>query len=257
MSKKEKVKETMPVVQPSTVDNQQLSEMYAEDYKENLEYVRDAFFKVSIQGGNYKVDGKLIGDGGKTFRGIILRTIPVNSWYKTPYDPANPTPPDCWSLGGIEPEATCNDVQSKECSSCPRNKWGTSVGRDGKPSKGKACSNVRRLIIKVPGIEFPVILHLPPTAQKKFNQYLKSLCINKPPLPVFAVISEFSFDTSKSYPLPSVSAGEKLSLEEYKSVREYKDSDIVKSAIRAYVETGSEYDQIVEEEEQKQEDCDL
>lgn len=241
MKKEKKGKKEEGLVQQTQLSrDQELQNMYAEDAKENLANVRDSFFKISIQGGRYKVEGVVIGEDGVRFSAIILKDIPINIWYEKTFDPAETSPPDCWSLGGIKPEPGCSKIQSQLCASCPRNRWGSGVNSDGTPSRGKACSNLRRLVLKVEGVDFPVLLHLPPTSVKSFNQYLKMLCTNNPPLPVFAVLSEFGFDAAVAYPKPMVKIKEKLSYEEYLFIRTYRQEQVVESARRAYMDYASE-----------------
>ena len=51
------------------------------------------------------------------------------------------------------------------CSACPMAEWGSGAG------KGKACKDLRRLIVLVEGWTMPAILTLPPTSVKVFDQY--------------------------------------------------------------------------------------
>jgi hypothetical protein len=49
------------------------------------------------------------------------------------------------------------------CAECPLNQWGSGNGR------GKACKDLRRLIVLVEGWTMPAILTLPPTSVKAFD----------------------------------------------------------------------------------------
>ena len=51
------------------------------------------------------------------------------------------------------------------CVECPLNQWGSGNGR------GKACKDLRRLIVLVEGWTMPAILTLPPTSVKAFDTY--------------------------------------------------------------------------------------
>jgi hypothetical protein len=73
-----------------------LAAVFAEDARENMENVHDAFHRVSIRGGRYKVGEEVIGNMGVEFEAIILQETPVNVYYASRYDPDNPTNPDCW-----------------------------------------------------------------------------------------------------------------------------------------------------------------
>jgi hypothetical protein len=52
-----------------------------------------------------------------------------------------------------------------ECMTCPMAQWGSGKGR------GKACKDLRRLIVLVEGWTMPAIMTLPPTSIKAFDTY--------------------------------------------------------------------------------------
>ena len=212
----------------------EMAEQFTEDAQENLANVRDAFHRVSIKGGRFKVGEDLIGNDGISFEAIILREIPVNIFYLSKYDPSKPVNPDCWSLGGIAPDVACAHIQSPECAPCKQNQFGTGTDQDGKRSKGKACRNARRLVLLVDGVDLPVLMSLPPTTIKTFNQYLKMLTSNVPPVPMFAVRTRFKFDTTAEYPKPLMEFAEMLTAADYLEVREYRHSLEVAQALNAY-----------------------
>jgi len=206
---------------------------FKEDAKENLANVRDSFYRISIKGGRYKVNNNLLGDRGLEFAAIILREIPVNIWYRDPYNPSSPVAPDCWSLGGLRPDVSSMEIQSDSCLNCKLNRFGSSKGIDGR-RRGKACKNTRRLVLKITGIDIPVVMSLPPTSIKSFNFYLKLLTSGDVPIPMFAVETIFSLDPTVEYPKPVMRQGRFLSAEEYKEIRDYRNSTIVYDALRAY-----------------------
>lgn len=212
----------------------ELALQFAEDALENMANVHDAFFRVSIRGGRFKVGNDLIGNEGISFEAIILRETPVNIFYISKYDEANPVNPDCWSLGGMEPDVACEKIQNDSCVTCVNNRFGTGTDQEGKRSRGKACRNARRLVLKVEGVDFPVLMSLPPTTIKPFNQYLKMLTSNVPPVPMFAVKTHFEFDTTAQYPKPQMEFKEMLSAADYLNIREYRISAEVESALNAY-----------------------
>ncbi|MBV7333471.1 hypothetical protein KFU94_35600 [Chloroflexi bacterium TSY] len=59
------------------------------------------------------------------------------------------------------------------CARCPLAKWG-STHQNG-PGKGKACKELRRLILILDGFVSPVILTLPPTSCRPYDQYASGL----------------------------------------------------------------------------------
>ncbi len=231
-----------------------LSAVFAEDAQENLKNVHDAFFRVSFKGSRYSVSDSVIGNKGIEFEAIILKETPVNVFYLSKYDPSNPTNPDCWSLGGLKPDEAVEKKQNDSCITCPNNRFGTGTDREGKRSKGKACKNARRLVLKVEGVDMPVLLNLPPTSIKSLNAYLKMLSSNKPPVPMFAAKTLFGFLTGKDYPCPILSlAGIIDTAEEYAAIREYRNSQVVIDALNAYA---SPADLVEETEGQAQSNMD-
>ena len=210
-----------------------LKAQFKEDAKENLVNVQDSFYRISIKGGRYKVNDSIIGDRGLEFNAIILREIPVNIWYRDPYNPASPVGPDCWSLGGLKPDLSSAEVQSESCLGCKLNRFGSGKGADGK-RRGKACKNTRRLVLKVEKIDLPVVITLPPTSTKALNFYLKLLSSGDVPIPVFGVETIFSLDTTVEYPKPIMQQGRFLSVDQYKGIKEYRSSAPVEDALKAY-----------------------
>lgn len=59
---------------------------------------------------------------------------------------------------------------------CPMNEWGSTalMGKDG---KGKACAELRRLCIWKPGWSIPVIISIPTSSIKAWDEYCSSLAI--------------------------------------------------------------------------------
>lgn len=220
---------------PMTVNDlpEHLKVQFREDAKENLVNVQDSFYRISIKGGRYKVNDSIIGDKGLEFSAIILREIPVNIWYRDPYNPSSPVSPDCWSLGGLKPDASSAEIQSESCLGCKLNRFGSGKGADGK-RRGKACKNTRRLVLKVEKIDLPVVITLPPTSTKSLNFYLKLLTSGDVPIPVFGVETIFSLDTTVEYPKPIMQQGRFLSVERYKEIKEYRNSAPVEDALKAY-----------------------
>ena len=62
--------------------------------------------------------------------------------------------PDCSSPDGVRGVGD----PGGDCATCPMNQWGSAVGDDGKPKKGKACKEMRNLFIVRPSDRIPVRL---------------------------------------------------------------------------------------------------
>ncbi len=206
MSKKTDEKETDLVV-PSGVGAvldappEELIEEFKAGTDENMEHVADAFFKISIKGRLFKVDGEPIGDAGRNFMAIILREIPVNTYFGKGYKPDAVEMPKCFSVGGLVPDASVEEKQSEKCAGCPHNEFGTAVDEEGKPRKGKACANTRRLVLKVVGVKLPCVIGIPPSSTKDLNSYLKGLTAKE--YPYAGVYTQFDFETNAEWAQPT------------------------------------------------------
>lgn len=213
----------------------ELAALYQDASKENLAHVNDAFYRLSIQGARYKVEGKLIGNEGIRFEAIIVQILPVNLFFKAKFDPAKPTPPDCFSYGGVTPDPSVANKESDTCAGCPQNQYGSAKDENGVVKKGKACGNTHRLVLKVEGVELPVLLSLPPTSTKSFNQYLKQLSNLAGGVPYFAVKTEFSFDSGVQYPKPAMQGKTVITDPAVvKEILEYRKSTAVLNAMKAF-----------------------
>lgn len=121
-----------------------------------------SFKKISTQGGILKVDDEAIPDNN--LRVVVIGALHENQYYSQPFDPRNPTVPDCYAFNQPEDEdnkpedtmfahAEAENPQGQEepgtdgangnpCSTCWANVMGSAdVGR------GKACKNIRRLAL--------------------------------------------------------------------------------------------------------------
>ncbi len=73
-------------------------------------------------------------------------------------------------------DAQGNPIYKKRaCSSCPYNEWGSAIDEAGNRRKGKACKEQRRIFMMVPGYHLPVVLTLPPTSIKVWDDYCSAL----------------------------------------------------------------------------------
>ena len=112
----------------------------------------------SLRAGMLKFDGAAM--PGNQIACIVIDSILENVYYPGAFDPENPTPPKCFAFGRIdehgdlpamEPHEIVVEKQSEQCSKCPWAQWGTKVRADGSKSRGKACSETRRLAIIIAG----------------------------------------------------------------------------------------------------------
>lgn len=104
---------------------------------------------ISIRGGVLSIDEEPV--EGNELRAIVLSAIHENQYYTGAFNSNVPQIPTCYSFGDPEadvpedsmaPHAESTEAQSELCSSCWANEFGSAdVG------KGKACKNVRRLVL--------------------------------------------------------------------------------------------------------------
>lgn len=110
------------------------------------------FKQVAVKGGVMYIDEKPI--PGNKFDAVVLCATHENQWYNKPYNPNVPAVPACYAFGDqtledpeaeMAPSKDVEEIQGDEdgkCVGCWANKMGSAdLGR------GKACQNVRRLIL--------------------------------------------------------------------------------------------------------------
>lgn len=230
---KDKTKEETALVPTDSMDNlpAEVQEMYAEDSKENLENINDGFHKLSISGSRFKINGEPAGREGIEFSGVVLRELPVNTFYKGKYDPDNVDLPDCFSVGGMNPDSSVKEPCSTSCVGCPNNEWDTGTNAKGEPS-GKACSNSRRIIIVVEGVPLPIMMSVPPSALGNFNDFLKLLASKK--LPLAAVVTKITFDPNSDFPKPIFDVVSLLDTETYKEMRTLRKSEAIEKVLYSF-----------------------
>lgn len=116
-----------------------------------------------------------------------------------------------------------------ECPNCPLNRWGS----DPKGGRGKACKELRRLLILVDGYTAPIMLTLPPTSAKEWDRYCSVLKNKKSAF--FAVRTHFGLERMKNQ------GGI-----DYSVVRVYKEGDIEEvEKIRAVSAIRKEFRELV------------
>lgn len=114
----------------------------------------------------------------KELDAIIIDAYRVNVYWSQTYDESGGSQrPDCYSMGGITPGPFSDDEitpQASSCSDCVCNQFGSA--HNGKePGKGKACKNLLRLYLLLRGQTMPVLLTLPPTSLRSFDDYVAKL----------------------------------------------------------------------------------
>ena len=136
---------------------------------------------------------------------VVVRSAPGISkvYYRERYTEGSQERPDCFSNDGIAPGADSRTPQAKSCAACPHNQWGSRITDDGK--KAKSCADSKRLVIAPLGqINDPMLLRVPATSLKNWDQYVQSLKRRgvTPPM----VATKLSFDWHAPYPLLTFTA---------------------------------------------------
>lgn len=65
------------------------------------------------------------------------------------------------------------------CELCELNKYNTGTDSKGNATKGKACKNMRQLYVLQSGEYVPILLSLPPTSLRNFNEFVNQVFMNR------------------------------------------------------------------------------
>jgi len=82
------------------------------------------------------------------------------------------------------------------CASCPLNQWGSEHQRRGGEGRGKACKEMRRLLLLIDGWALPALMSLPPTSIRPWDAYCSGQASRKSAY--FAVRTKFELDAAKA-----------------------------------------------------------
>ncbi len=130
---------------------------------------------------------------------IIVKTHAglAKTFFEETYVEGSDSKPTCYSVDGVAPAADSEERQAKSCSTCPHNQWGSRITETG--TKAKRCSDVKRLAVSSPNqINDPMLLRVPPSSLKKWNEYT-SLLAKRGCTPTH-VITKVSFEPNVAYP---------------------------------------------------------
>lgn len=111
---------------------------------------------------------------------------------RVPFEPGgdNSNPPICWSDNGIGASAQASSPQNTSCQLCPQNAWGSATSKaTGKPTK--ACNDVKKLAVIVPGMDMVFLLRIPPASLKHLAKYTQTLAGHGVDLPDAVTRLEF------------------------------------------------------------------
>jgi hypothetical protein len=136
--------------------------------------------------------------------------------------------PDCYSNEGVKPEDNSKNPQSKQCSTCAHNQWGSKIGDNG--GKGKACQDSKRLAIAAAGlINDPYLLRVPPASIKALSEYAAAL--QKRNLHYSQVVTKIAFEAEAATPKLTFKAMGYLPESAYNEVKAVVDTEVVASIL--------------------------
>lgn len=161
---------------------------------------------------------------------VILKTHKgvARTFYEDPYEEGSNEAPDCFSNDGVAPDPSAENPQAKKCAVCPHSQWGSRVTDNGK--KGKACSELKRLAVAEPGNEDdPMLLRVPPTSLKNWDDYLRKL--GKKGITPPMVVTKVGFDASVAHQLLTFKPVGFLDEESAARVAEMQENDVVEAII--------------------------
>jgi hypothetical protein len=162
---------------------------------------------INTRGGVLSYNGQQMKNN--TMNAVVVDYVLENTFYTGVFDSDNPSAPVCYAFGRdadeMVPHEKAHDPQAASCAACPHNKFGSEI-RDGKPAKGKACKNIRRLgLLSVPtdkqgnieldedavGEQEIAYLKVPVTSVKGWAVYVRTLEVlaKRPPCGVVTQIS--------------------------------------------------------------------
>lgn len=139
--------------------------------------------RISTKGGRLTYHDTQLRDNQMTV--IILAALVENVYYERPFDPDNPSSPDCFAFSedgeDMAPHEKAHEPQHETCKGCPHDEWG-SADR----GRGKKCKNQRRLAVLSCEEATPkmieegeiAMLEVSVTAVKGYSAYAKQLALS-------------------------------------------------------------------------------
>jgi hypothetical protein len=205
------------------------------------------------QGGEEQVYTDEDGDAIQSIHAVMIRSNEnlSKTYYKGKYKEGDNSKPTCWSASGIKPDPNVPEPVSSSCQGCPMNVWGSRVSEDGK--KQKACSDVRRMaIIMEHEIEAVasgekdiedatvMLLRVPAGSLNPLKDYVEKKLLPKGGLLPYMLVTRIGFDSDAAYPRFTFKGARFLDEDEFGTVEELRDSDIVKRIINEAAEHDEE-----------------
>lgn len=177
----------------ATIDQELANEVVS--LKEQIGQPSGNRIKVEATGDFILPDGQNMGD---EIQVVVIDFVSTNKFYSGPYNPNNPSPPDCYAIGRklseMAPEDDSPAIQADACATCALNQFGS-----GNNGKSKACKNTRTLAVVLVDPEDPsaaaaldapiYTMDLPPTAIRSFDGAVSAVARSLAGPPVKAVLT--------------------------------------------------------------------
>jgi len=201
------------------------------------------------QGGEEQVWTDDEGDAVQSIHLVLIRSNEnlSKTYYKGKYKEGDNSKPDCWSASGISPDPNVPKPVSSKCQGCPMNVWGSRVSDEGK--KQKACQDVRRMaVIMEHELESVAagekdtddadvfLLRVPGGSLNPLKDYVEKKLLPKGGLLPYMLVTRVGFDTDAAFPKFAFKGARFLDEDEFSTVEELRDSDIVKRIINEAAE---------------------
>ena len=141
-----------------------------DDLADDMEGVTPSFQRIKIPGGGVtQFEMPSDNPDQPTYEqklvGVIVYSHLTNAYWPGAKNDDEENPPACQAVDGKVGFGTPGGV----CATCKLNAFGTGEG-----GKGKACKNMRALYFLRSGDMMPMILNLPPTSLKPYNDFANS-----------------------------------------------------------------------------------
>ena len=127
-----------------------------------------------------------------SFQAIIIHQTPTNAYWEQDFSTSGGgNVPDCFAMDAMNPQVIGEDkkTQAPNCAACKQNVFGSS-------GRGKACKNMWRLHLILPGQTLPKRLTLPPSNLGDIQDFLVQLRDNN--IPSELAVVEFSLKKDKN-----------------------------------------------------------
>lgn len=161
------------------------------------------------------------------------------------YDPADTSPPDCYSDNGVGPSDRAASPQHATCVACPNNAWGSKIS-EASGKKVKACSDSKKLAVILAkqtttlkgGIAGAAeagkqvyMLRVPATSMAKLREL--AVKAKGAGIPLIGCVIRLTFNAEASYPQVEFQAAGYVDEKLFHHARGLVDSVEVKTAIGA------------------------